>query len=191
MAAGFSRRFGKNKLLEPLAGKPLLRYVLESIPRNRFARIVAVASDDLVAKVCEGAGIACTVYEGGPQSDTVRVGIETMLDMEACMFVLGDQPLLQTASMERMLDTFELDGESVCRLSFEGTPSSPVLFPSSLFSRLRALKGDQGGMAALRGTDVAVQTVEAAQYWEILDADTEKALSVIDFILKNEVENPL
>ena len=42
LAAGFSRRFGANKLLEPFCGKPLLRWVVEAGLRSRLSSVGVV-----------------------------------------------------------------------------------------------------------------------------------------------------
>ncbi len=124
MAAGRSTRFGKNKLLAPLAGKPLLSHVLEALPRQRFSRIVAVTSDDTVSDLCKAHGITAVQYGGGPQSETVKRGIGQMDGMDACLFVQGDQPLCTPRSIIRLLDSFAQAPESVHRLSFHGTAAA-------------------------------------------------------------------
>ena len=90
-------------------------------------------------------------YAGGPQSETVRLGVRQMEGTGGCLFVQGDQPLCTAQSMERLLDSFLSAPGDVHRLSFGGVPGSPVLFPASLFPALGALTGERGGMAAARG----------------------------------------
>ena len=182
MAAGRSTRFGKNKLFAPLAGKPLLSHVLEALPRQRFSRIVAVTSDDTVSDLCKAHGITAVQYGGGPQSETVRRGIGQMDGMDACLFVQGDQPLCTPRSIIRLLDSFAQAPESVHRLSFHGTAGSPVLFPSCIFYAFCTLEGEQGGMAAARATGADIRFVPADSAEELMDADTEKALSEIEKI---------
>lgn len=182
MAAGKSVRFGKNKLLAPLAGRPLLAHTLDALPRERFARIVAVTSDDDVTALCEARGVRAVQYAGGPQSETVRRGIEEMTDLDGCLFVQGDQPLCTTRSIVRLLDDFTAVPHDVHRLAFGDTPGSPVAFSARLFSALHALSGEHGGMAAARAAGAAVRFTQADHAWELLDADTEKALSELEKI---------
>ena len=42
LAAGNARRFGSNKLLTPLGGKPLLEWALEAVPAGAFQQVVVV-----------------------------------------------------------------------------------------------------------------------------------------------------
>lgn len=190
MAAGKSTRFGKNKLLAPLAGKPLLAHTLHALPRERLARIVAVTSDDAVSSLCEMCGIRSVQYSGGPQSETVRRGIEEMEGLDGCLFVQGDQPLCSACSMERLLDAFDQNPEAVHRLSFDSVPGSPVIFPGHLFSALRTLSGECGGMTAARRTGAAIHLVPAYAAFELLDADTENALAQIERIYLEEAHTP-
>ena len=180
MAAGRGRRFGANKLLAPLAGAPLLSYALRALPRERLARTVAVVSDEGVAALCRACGVSPLRYPGGEQSETVRRGIGQMRGMEGCLFVQGDQPFLTAQSIERLLDSFAAFPDGVHRLSYEGVAGSPVLFPSALFPALAALTGERGGMAAARSSGARIRLVEALSVAEMMDADTEKALSEIE-----------
>ena len=61
MASGFSRRFGGNKLLAPLAGKPLYRHGFDHLQdgvSNRPCRArAAYTSSASMTKFCRGAGL--------------------------------------------------------------------------------------------------------------------------------------
>lgn len=172
MAAGQSVRFGGNKLLHPLAGIPLLSHVLRRLPRARFYRLMAVVSSQAVADLCREEGVPFLLYGGGPQSDTIRLGVREMEGLDGCMFLMGDQPLCSQDSIERMLDTFQQEPRCVVRLSFQGCACSPVLFPSHYFPALMALTGEEGGMAVLREQKPDVRLVEARQEYELWDSDT-------------------
>ncbi len=183
MAAGKGRRFGANKLLAPLEGRPLLEHVLDTLPKERFAKILAVVSSPDTAAFCRKKGVDCLYYPGGPQSETVRRGIQQMEGMDGCLFVLGDQPLCTAASLRNLLDAFEAKPDTVHRLCFDGRPGSPAVFPRRLFPALACLCGDQGGMAAAKGEPV--DFVEASFAAELWDADTPEMLAHIqDYLHK-------
>ena len=179
LAAGKSRRFGGNKLLAQLGDRPVLAHVLDSLPRERFARLSAVVSDGQVEQVCAGRGIACLRCPGGPQSESVRRGVRAMAGMDGCLFVLGDQPLCTRASLERLTDAFLARPQAVVRLAWNGRAGSPVMFPGRYFSALERLTGDRGGMAALRGLEPELLLVQAGAEEELWDADTPEALEAL------------
>lgn len=187
MAAGASERFGRDKLLQPLGGRPLLTHALEALPRERFERIVAVTRSGEVAALCEDAGIRSVTYSGGPQSETVRLGIARMSGLNGCLFLLGDQPLCSRRSLEAMLSEFEAHPDCVIRLSYKGSAGSPVLFPAALFGALAEIEGDRGGMAAARKAGAEMRLVEAGGPQELWDVDTPQTLlAAEEFLAKNE-----
>ena len=184
LAAGQGTRFGGNKLLSPLAGRPMLAHVLDQLPRDRFGRLLAVASASRVALLCGDAGVPCLLYAGGPQSHTIRLGVEAMAGTDGCMFVMGDQPLCTRQSMELLAEAFARRPEAVVRLSYRGKACSPTVFPSRYYPQLAALSGEQGGMAAVAGLNPEICLVEAGQEAELWDADTPQALERLEEYLK-------
>lgn len=182
LAAGKSTRFGANKLLAPLAGKSLLEHTLEAIPLPCFSQVVAVVSDPAVEQLCRRCGVDVRVYEGGPQSKSIRLGLEKLEDADGCLFVLGDQPLCSSDSIRRLVSDFQAQPKAVHRLAYQGQPSSPTLFPSRLFPALKKLTGEHGGMAAVG--DTPVWYTEAAGPQELWDADTPEKLSRIQQYLQ-------
>lgn len=186
LAAGQGRRFGSNKLLQPLAGKPVLAHVLDHLPRENFRHIAAVVSSEGARRLCEERKIPCLSYEGGPQSESIRLGLSAMENTDGCMFVMGDQPLCSEASMRGMVDAFLLHPDAVIRLAWHGTPCSPVLFPGKYFPHLRKLEGERGGMSAIRSMNPEIVLVEAAREEELLDVDTRPDLERLERLLAEE-----
>jgi len=186
MAAGKSSRFGSNKLLAQLGGKPVLNHVLDSLPYARLCRTVVVTVAGDVPGLC--GGVPVRLNESGLLSESVRRGIAEMDGLDGCLFVMGDQPLCTTASMERLLDSFEGAPQAVHRLSHSGTPGSPVLFPASLFPRLAALTGEASGMTAVRGSGTPVLLVPAGHPSELWDVDTPEALAQAEAFLRGEYD---
>lgn len=172
LAAGQSTRFGGQKLLADLNGMPLLARTLQSIPRAVFAKTVAVVSDDAVQALCQAQGVATVRYDGGPQSESVRRGLEAVADTDGCLFLPGDQPLCR--SFTRLTAAFTAD--TPVRLADGGVPGSPVLFPKSWYPKLQTLSGDAGGAALLRGGGALLLEAAAG---EMLDADTPAALAAL------------
>ena len=182
LAAGKSVRFGANKLLAPLAGKLLLEHTLDAIPTPCFSQVVAVVSDPEVEALCRRHGVKTVAYEGGPQSQSIRLGLEAVQNAEGCLFVLGDQPLCRTDSIRRLVAAFQAQPRVVHRLAYQGQPSSPTLFPAHLFPALMELAGEHGGMAAVGDTPVLY--TEAAGPQELWDADTlEKLARIQQYLL--------
>ncbi|OUN99463.1 hypothetical protein B5F98_01625 [Pseudoflavonifractor sp. An44] len=182
LAAGKSTRFGANKLLAPLVDRLLLEHTLEAIPLPCFSQVVAVVSDPEVETLCRRHGVKTVAYQGGPQSQSIRLGLEAIQDADGCLFVLGDQPLCSSDSIRRLVSDFQAQPKAVHRLAYQGQPSSPTLFPARLFPALKKLTGEHGGMAAVG--DAPVWYTEAAGPQELWDADTPEKLSRIQQYLQ-------
>lgn len=184
LAAGQGRRFGDNKLLQTLGDRPVLERVLLALPRERFAKIVVVASSQGVEELCREQGITCLRYPGGPQSESIRRGIAAMEGLDGCLFVMGDQPLCTRESMEKLMDVFLAHPEAVVRLAWGEIPCSPVLFPKRYFPNLCHLTGEQGGMSALRGLEAEIRLVQAGNEAELWDVDTRAELEQMQAYLR-------
>ena len=179
LASGKSLRFGGNKMLADLIGKPLLSHTLSSIDRTLFEKVTVVVSDRTVEKVASDAGFDTCFYEGGPVSESIRMGLSSLPETAGCLFVNGDQPLISEKSIRRMVSAFRLDPSAGLRLSFGDEQGNPVLFPSKWYPDLMALTGEKGGMSAVRARGECFSGVQAENSRELLDADTPEALEII------------
>ena len=173
MASGEGKRFGSNKMLADIYGKPLIARTIDSVPRG-FDVVVSTRWPE-VAQICEDKHCPCVLHDGKLRSESVRAGLSwgASRGWKGCLFLPGDQPLVSSGSFEALAETFKVGGGVVpVRLSLHGEPASPVLFPASLFPDLMGLKGTDGGSSLLRGR-VDVRLVEARAY-ELWDVDTAK-----------------
>lgn len=175
LASGEGKRFGGNKMLADICGEPLVARTIASVPA-RFDTVVSTRWPE-VAAICRERGRACVLHDGTLRSQSVRAGLAWGMERgwDGCLFLPGDQPLVSPGSFEALARSFdEHAGACPVRLSLEGVPSSPVLFPASLFGALLALEGKNGGGVLLKGRD-DVALVEARAY-ELWDVDTSKGV---------------
>jgi molybdate transport repressor ModE-like protein len=178
MASGEARRFGRQKLLEPLCGRSVLFRTLDALGSDRIEVVVASRWEE-VRQACEARGVRSACPAGPLQSDTIHCGMQALGDRAAYLFVQGDQPLLRSSSVDALLDAFALDPRCVVRLSWQGRQGSPVLFPWEFAGCLQALKGDVGGGEIVRrNPDFAalLHSVEASSAFELEDVDTPEDL---------------
>ena len=193
MAAGRSERFGRNKLLEEFAGKPLVCHAMHlmralSEAPHKLAEGPCAAAEPHVVTCCRevedlarSLHLPCTVYEGGEQSDTIRIGLSLpeAVSWDGCMFLPGDQPFLQAESVSKLLLAFAENPYEVHRLAYGTRIGSPVLFPAAFFSELRKLKGDTGGSSLIRRQNIPVILCQAGSEKELLDADTAEEFELL------------
>ena len=179
LAAGHSARYGKNKLVEPLLGEPVVARAIDCVPAGM--PIVVVSATPEVDAIADARGIERVRPDGfdedvaAPlgQSASVRAVAAFARDTgwDACLFLPGDQPLVEHGSVTRMLGVSALRPDVLVRLSWRGRPASPALFPGNFYEALSSVEGDAGGSSVVGEGDVCV-SVEASLPWELWDIDT-------------------
>ena len=153
MASGEGKRFGSNKMLADICGKPLIQRTIESVPKG--FDVVVTTRWPQVAEICCELRCACALHDGALRSESVRAGLTWGADRgwKGCLFLPGDQPLVSSDSFEALAGAFKANGGvAPVRLALNGEPASPVLFPASLFpdlmGSLRARMADRRCCAA-------------------------------------------
>ena len=175
MASGLSVRYGKNKLLEKLAGREIILRTADSLAAAGFSPLAVTRSPEVQAPM-EREGIRCVLHDQPKKSDTMHIGLlNTDPEAGGYLFMPGDQPLVRPASLERMAEQFFRRPERAVRLGFGATPGSPVLFPAACREDLLAYEGERGGMDVIRQKGIPCDLVQAEAEWELWDADTPEA----------------
>ena len=181
MASGLARRFGSNKLLHDFHGEPVMCRILETMAAAPLAARVVVTRHPEIRDLCEKRKIPVVLHDLPEQSDTVRLGVEYLLEacpeMTGCMFAASDQPCLTVQSVANLCAAFEDAPEKIWRLSWQGTVGNPVLFPKSTFAELLNLPVGKGGGAVVKKHPKLVDTVEVADERELVDVDTPDILA--------------
>lgn len=149
LAAGVSRRMGRNKLLLPFRGKPLLAHVLELALRLPLDTLTLVTRQETASGFVQGGGIMpgsiLTVFNERPEkgmSESIRVGLRAA-GGDGYLFFVADQPLLDITSVNAVLGA--ADAESIVAPSYGGVPGNPVFFAAKFRDELMTLEGDAGG----------------------------------------------
>lgn len=85
---GISARFGGDKLLTPLWGKPLISHVLDSLPPS-FSRGGGGDPPGGRRRLGPGAGLEAIVHDLPLVSDSIRLGLAAMADMGGLRLLRG------------------------------------------------------------------------------------------------------
>ena len=188
LAAGLARRFGAEKLLAPLGGKPLGWWAVEAALASDLATIVLVTRPELASELAPQADPRLRIVlnsrpEEG-QSLSLRLGLAA-LDQESshALFLLADQPLVGPALIDRFI-RIAVQGAELAAIRPGEAFKPPALFGRKYFKELAALSGDQGGRTLLDRYANRVAVVEIEAEIEAADAD-----SPADLVrLKKEIE---
>lgn len=178
LAAGLSRRMGRNKLILPFRGKPLLSHTLELIDALPFGEKILVTTKDTAGAVAIPPGFSTVINENPEegQSSSLRLGVSAVA-LDHYMFFPGDMPFLDRAAALEIADEAE-DGLIVIPEA-EGKPASPVIFPKFLREELLALSGDEGGRQLFSAYDTLCKRIRPRNPGALRDIDTPEDFSAL------------
>jgi molybdenum cofactor cytidylyltransferase len=170
LAAGRGRRFDpagqRNKLLQPLAGEPVVvasaRKLLAAVPR-----VVAVVPplDAGVGVLLAALGCDVTVC---PDADSgmaaslthaIRHSLASDPAPQAWLVALGDMPYVDGATLRRLADALAA-GAGIAAPVLDGRRGNPVGFGAMHLEALLALSGDMGARRLLQAFPVTEVPVD-------------------------------
>ena len=180
MAAGNSTRYQGNKLAAIFHGKPIIEYALDAVPAERFSVVTVVTQYPEIEKMAAQRGFTVIRNEHPDWgiSHTIRLGTEAMINCSAILYMVADQPLLDDASVERILECWRQHPCNIVGASHNGKRGNPCIFPKEYFEELMALEEDHGGNTVIRRYPDRLLTVEVAKE-ELTDVDTREALEAL------------
>ena len=181
LAAGAATRFGRPKQLLRVKDKYLIERVLDAALNSRLARIVLVLGY-AHQKILEALGkkvqhsrlhIEINPHYKKGQSHSLRVGLSAVSDdFSAVMFLLGDQPMLDSATINTLLERFWSADKDICVPTYRGQRKSPAIFNSRFYSQLRDIKGDIGARQLIDDNPNQVLAIEIDDPLCFFDIDT-------------------
>ena len=185
LAAGRSTRMGAhNKLLADLAGKPMVRRVVETALASK-ARPVLVVTGHMAAEV--GAALAGLDVGLVPNPDyatglasSLRAGIRAVpADCDGALILLGDMPGINAEHVDWLVEAFAEASDAVVVPVHEGRQGNPVIWPRRSFSELLQLEGDAGAKRLITARRDEVREVELRTTGIFADIDTPEELARI------------
>jgi molybdenum cofactor cytidylyltransferase len=154
LAAGTASRFGADKLIHPLNGKPLGAHIADALLGLPFAERFAVVPAgnrrradlysarglDLITNPDPGQGLASSLALGASMA--------AALGSHALLVCLADMPFVTRAHLALLVGAA---GDRPVATVHAGTRTPPAIFPASMFGELMALSGDRGAKPLLEG----------------------------------------
>ena len=182
LAAGLSSRYGSNKLLEEIDGKPMYRHLLDILTvmkeeePHRFELVVVTAYDEIENDL---QGLPLTVVRNRNQelgaSHSIKLGLEACGEIgrhDHVMFAVADQPYVQEDELFGFIHMFKRSYKGIGVLCWLGEMGNPVIFQGQFVPELMALTGDVGGKAVVKAHLSEVFQYEADSEMSLRDIDT-------------------
>lgn len=150
LAAGQATRMGSQKLLLPLQGRPLLTWAVDAALSSAVGDTYVVVGHEAEAVIAALGDRPVTVVKNPDyhlgMSTSLQAGLRAAsTGRDAVIFLLGDQPFVTGALLDRLIEQFAGTGSMVVRPAVGGRPANPVLMSAALFPEILAQRGDVGG----------------------------------------------
>ncbi|MBE0577081.1 MAG: molybdenum cofactor cytidylyltransferase [Desulfuromonadales bacterium] len=184
LAAGSSSRMGRPKQLLPFRGHTLLECIVDTALNSSLSKVVVVLGHraDELRPLLAGRDVTVVLnddYQRG-QSSSIQAGLRTVReDVDAALFLLGDQPLVTPETIDSILSAYAVSQGLIVMPVFDGRRGNPVLFDRQTFDDIDSLTGDTG--ARLLFQDYANHIVEVPLHDPSVhfDVDTEQDFKVL------------
>ena len=171
----------RNKLLMDVGGRPMVRRVAETLLQSRVREVIAVLGHDraLVAAALAGLPLRIVVndeYASG-QMSSVRAGIAAIADDPTAIVVaLADQPALEPADVDFLVDAFlALPEPKILVPAYGGQRGNPIVLPGMQRQALAAGGVNFGCRNLIERHPEAVVRIEAPNPHYVQDIDTPAA----------------
>ncbi len=174
LAAGQGRRFGSEKLLTDLSGRPVVDHVLDAMATYRFDAAVGVVRPDspVIARL-KGRTIIPAVNRDADlgMGTSLAAGVRALPPVDATFIILADMPGLPSWLFGHMVSAMMDTQADIVVPVHGGQQGHPVLFASRCFADLMELHGDTGAKALIRSGVYSVTSVESDNAGVLRDID--------------------
>lgn len=192
LAGGSSKRMGLVKQLLPIGGRPMLMMILEAalssdldgltVVLGANAEVIQEAIEPILNNNRSRIVLNRDFREG--MASSIRTGIRSLPpETQSVMFILGDQPLLDTRTINRLIHCFLESDKDICVPVVKGMRGNPVTFGRSFFHELLGLRGDVGGRAVLERHPSEILEVELESPEIFQDVDNIDDLKAVNKII--------
>jgi molybdenum cofactor cytidylyltransferase len=175
LAAGFSRRYGADKLLQRVGGKTILERSMAAITDLDYKSVVLRPGDPKRALAPKDFAVLVNSNASQGLSSSIRLAASwTPWDSEALLLVLGDQPLSKLVT-PKLVKEFRAGDYLGATAYYAGTPVNPTIFSRDIIHELLLLDGDSGAKKVVLKYLDRFRRVEVDED-VILDCDTPDVL---------------
>lgn len=181
LAAGESSRLqGKNKLLLPVKGTPMISVVTRTAREAGCNPVIVVTGNDQ-QKVYDALKDHSVLLAYNPDpadglAGSLVAGIGALPEtVDGAVIMLADMPLVTAGTLDALRDAWlHAGGDKIVYPAKDGKQGNPVLFPRRYFNTLRNLKGDAGGKGLLNSFESETVAVAIESDEIFFDVDTEE-----------------
>jgi molybdenum cofactor cytidylyltransferase len=155
LAAGQSTRMGKPKLLLPFGRSTMIEQAVDNLLGSAADEVIVVLGDraGAIRRLIAGRPVKLAINPDYVQgmSTSIIAGLK-MVDRRtrAFMLALGDQPLIDSQTINRLIAGFLGHDKGIAVPTYRGDRGHPVIFDMKYRGLLLALEGDVGARQIVR-----------------------------------------
>ena len=196
LAAGYSRRFGSNKLLYEINGKAMYRHIadrlIELAEENKEQRDLTVVTQypeirDELSK--RGVQVTWNPDPARGISSSLKCAVTDLEERGAVsgddylVIFQADQPHLKKESVRAFLEEIDKCGKRLAAVTDGSAMRSPCAFAAEYIPELMALQGDTGGKRVLKAHPGEILLFSVEDKEELEDMDVLCQDPVLDRVL--------
>ena len=177
LAAGFSTRFGSNKLITELDQKPLIAHSAGALsPCDRVIAVVRIVDSALQSELRDH-GIDC-VFNTEPErgmGHSIACAVKATAQSSGWCLLPADMPYVLPATTSQVIEALRA-GSGIAAPFNNGQRGHPVGFDAQFYDVLSALDGDIGARHIIEQHHQQMTSVETADTGVLRDIDTAEDL---------------
>jgi molybdenum cofactor cytidylyltransferase len=167
---------GKPKQLLPWGSSTILEQVIDNLLASKINEVIVVLgyrAEEIIKTIAHRPVkiVINPVYHQG-MSTSIVTGLNLIdAKTEAVMLALADQPLINSQTINRLLDEFCHHHKGIAIPVYQGRRGHPVIFSIQYKRELLALTGDTGGKQTIDQHPDDILEVAVASEGIIMDID--------------------
>jgi molybdenum cofactor cytidylyltransferase len=177
LSAGESKRMGTPKQLLPWGNTVIIQQVIDNALSSRLGMVLVVLGyhvDEIAGRIRPSSKTRILVnqkYKIG-MSSSMKFGIKNApTDSEALMLLLGDQPLISSGIIDKLIDAYYAGKNGIIIPVYDGQRGHPVIFDSRFRKELQAI-GNGGAMEVINKHADDIFEVPVDSQNILIDIDT-------------------
>jgi molybdenum cofactor cytidylyltransferase len=90
------------------------------------------------------------------------------------MFILGDQPFIDSPTINHLLERFWVSGKNICVPFYQKKRGNPVIFSTLFYDKINSIKGDIGARGIIEDHPGHILSVPVKRLSFFHDIDTQR-----------------
>lgn len=177
LAAGESKRMGEPKQLMPLGSSTILEQAIDNLLNSAVDEVIVVLghrAEEMIKTIAAKPVkiIANPNYRQGMSTSIITGLILVDSQAQAVMLALGDQPLVDSPTINRLIEGFYSHDKGIAIPTYQGRRGHPIIFAIKYKPKLLELEGDIGGRGITQDHPDDVLEVAVDSESVIADIDT-------------------